>query len=703
MAIRLDTPIQFVKGVGPRRAADLSKEGIATAEDFLLYLPFRYEDRSRFRKMSDLREGETAVVFGRVALGGVYHTPRQGMAIFEAVIRDESASLILKFFNQPFLKNVIRQGEWVVAYGQARHDPFKPGRLSMHNPEFEVIDNPEGPQAHVGRITPIYRRIGTLSGKVIRQIAWDLVQQLQEKFPSWLPAAVEAGHGWPDRNSAIGALHRPSPEYASEEKLRDLNESRSPFHTRLIFEEFFLFQIGLFLARQRKKQRVKERTLTITGPIRERLKSMLPFHPTAAQKRVLREIVQDLQSSHPMNRLLQGDVGSGKTIVAAQAALVAIDNAWQVAVMAPTEILVEQHYQTFKKLFDPLGVRTAMLSRGTPKRDRVEIRRGLEGGSIHLLLGTHALIQEGVQFANLGFVIIDEQHRFGVMQRSALMEKGENVDTLIMTATPIPRSLAMTVYGDLDVSVIDQLPPGRKPVRTILKAEANREEVYQLVERQVAAGRQAYIVYPLIEESEKVSLRAVKEMSEELRGRFPHLSIGVLHGRLKPGAKEELMARFSAGEIHLLAATTVIEVGIDVPNASVMVIEHAERFGLSQLHQLRGRVGRGAKESVCVLLVDRVGSEDAWERLQIMKRSQDGFLIAEKDLEIRGPGEFAGKRQSGAPLFRHGNLLRDVKIMQLARREAAAYLQRLSDAEKNRYIAEVSRIWKTQFRLTRVG
>ncbi|MBI3940694.1 MAG: ATP-dependent DNA helicase RecG [Acidobacteria bacterium] len=702
-AVRLDTPIQYVKGVGPRRAADLSKEGIATAEDLLLYLPFRYEDRSRFKKISELRDGEAAVVLGRVEAAGLYRTARRGIAIFEAVLQDETASLILKFFNQPFLNKVIRPRDWVVAYGQVRFDLFKPGRLSIQNPEFEILDHPTGTQAHVGRITPIYTRVGTVSGKVIRQITWDLAHEIEEKIPAWLPAAVEAKGGWPDRTTAVLSLHAPPADCAAAEKLKALNDFCSPFHLRLIFEEFFVFQTGLLVARLRRKERVKERTLTITDPIRSRLKQMLPFHPTGAQKKALREIVEDLRSRHPMNRLLQGDVGSGKTIVAAQAALVAVDNGWQVAVMAPTEILVEQHFRTFGALFAPLGVKTAMLSRVTPARERSEIRRRLGDGSLNVLIGTHALLQEGVQFANLGFVIIDEQHRFGVLQRSALMEKGENVDTLIMTATPIPRSLAMTVYGDLDISLIDQMPPGRKPIRTVLKSEPSREEVYQLVEREVAAGRQAYVVYPLIEESEKINLRAVKAMSEELRRRFPHLQIGVLHGRLKPAEKEKLMTRFAAGEVNILAATTVIEVGIDMPNATVMVIEHAERFGLSQLHQLRGRVGRGAKDSICVLLVDRVGSEDAWQRLQIMARSQDGFLIAEKDLEIRGPGEFAGRRQSGAPLFRHGNLWRDMKIMQMARKEAAAYLQRLSGPERVGYISQVARIWKVHFRLTRVG
>ncbi|MBI4455752.1 MAG: ATP-dependent DNA helicase RecG [Acidobacteria bacterium] len=701
--LRLDTPIQFVKGVGPRRASDLSKERIATVEDFLLYLPFRYEDRSKFKKISELRDGEVAVVLGQVALTGIRHAQRKRLSILEVVVRDESALLGLKFFNQPFLKNIIRRGDWVVAYGEVRWDPFKPGRLSMQHAEFEIIDNPMHKQVHVGRITPIYRRIGTVSGKVIRQIEWDVQQEIDEKVPAWLPRAVEAKLGLPDRTTAVLGLHAPPLDYSKAERLKELNAFQSPFHFRLIVEEFFLFQTGLLIARQRREERIKDRKIEITDSIRERLKRMLPFHPTAAQKEVLREIVEDLQSRHPMNRLLQGDVGSGKTIVAAQAALVVVDNGWQVAVMAPTEILAEQHYRTFSKLFAPLGVNTALLSRPTSKQERSEIQKALSNRSLNLLIGTHALIQGVVQFSKLGFVIIDEQHRFGVMQRSALMGKGENVDTLIMTATPIPRSLAMTVYGDLDVSVIDQLPPGRKPIRTILKSQANREEVYELVEREIAARRQAYVVYPLIEESEKVNLRAVKTMGEELCRRFPKLRIGVLHGRLKPAEKDKLMGKFAAAQIDILAATTVVEVGIDVPNATVMVVEHAERFGLSQLHQLRGRVGRGAQESICVLLVDRVSSEDAWERLQIMKKSQDGFLIAEKDLEIRGPGEFAGTRQSGVPLFRHGNLLRDLKLMQIAREEAASYLRSLSGNERDFYVAKMGKAWQAKFQLSRVG
>lgn len=702
-AVKLETPIQFVKGVGPRRAAALDREGIKTAEDLLFYLPFRYEDRSRFKKIADLRDGDAAVVFGRVELAGSYRTPVKGMAIFEAAIQDETASLILKFFNQPFLNKVIRAGNWVVAYGEVHFDSFKPGRLSLLNPEFEIIDNPAGQQAHVGRITPIYRRIGTVTGKVIRQITWEMAREISEPITAWLPPEVEARGGWPDRTTAVRSLHSPPAEYSQPEMLTQLNECTSPFHQRLIFEEFFLFQSGLLAAGLRKKRRIKDRTLLISESIRSRLKQMLPFHPTAAQKKTLRAIIDDMRSPHPMNRLLQGDVGSGKTIVAAQAALVAVDNGWQVTVMAPTEILADQHLRTFQGLFAPLGITTAMLSRVTPASERRRIRNGLSDGSVNVLIGTHALLQSGVRFANLGLAIIDEQHRFGVLQRSALMEKGDNVDTLIMTATPIPRSLALTFYGDLDISVIDQMPPGRRPVRTVLKSQAGREEVYQLLERQVAAGRQAYIVYPLVEESEKSGLRAVKEMSEELQLRFAGLKVGVLHGRLKPTEKDRLMKRFAAGEIHILAATTVVEVGIDVPNATLMVIEHAERFGLSQLHQLRGRVGRGRADSICVLLVDRIGSADAWERLKIVQQSQDGFLIAEKDLELRGPGEFAGRRQSGAPLFRHGNLLRDIKIMQLARQEAAAYLQSLTDQEREIYLTRISQLWSTQFHLSGVG
>ncbi|HEY2930540.1 MAG TPA: ATP-dependent DNA helicase RecG [Acidobacteriota bacterium] len=701
--LKLDNQVQFLKGVGPRRASDLSREGILTVEDLLLYLPFRYEDRTSFRKISSLRDGDWAVVFGQVALAGVYRTPVRKMSIFEAVVRDDTGTLILKYFNQPFMRNVIHNGDWLVAYGQVRRDPFKSSYLAMQKPEVEIIENPESKQAHAGRITPIYRRIGSLTGKVIRQIVWDLLAQLDEELPPLVPQKVAAKWKMPERTEAVMRLHAPLEEYSRPEKLGELNEFRSPFHFRLIFEEFFLFQTGVMIAREQKKQRLKGRTLQISDSIRARLKTMLPFHPTEAQKKTLKQIVDDLKGRHPMNRLLQGDVGSGKTIVAAQTAVIAVDNGWQVAMMAPTEILAEQHYQTFRRLVAPLGVETALLTSAVSKKERTAILKSLEAGKVSLVIGTHALIQEKVNFANLGLAIIDEQQRFGVMQRSALMEKGENVDVLIMTATPIPRSLAMVQYGDLDVSVIDQLPPGRKPVRTVLKAETSREEVYNLIYRQVAAGRQAYVVYPLIEESEKIDLRAVKAMGEELRQRFRNFEVGVLHGRMKPPEKEELMEKFSTGEVQILAATTVIEVGIDVPNASLMVIEHAERFGLSQLHQLRGRVGRDARESICVLLVDRVASQEAWERLQIMKETQDGFLIAEKDLEIRGPGEFAGTRQSGVPLFRHGNLVRDRKIMELAREEARLFLQGLSGAERQQYIVNMRQVWKDRFHLSRVG
>jgi ATP-dependent DNA helicase RecG len=429
----------------------------------------------------------------------------------------------------------------------------------------------------------------------------------------------------------------------------------------------------------------------------------LPFHPTDAQKRVLKEIVDDLRSPHPMNRLLQGDVGSGKTIVAAEAALIAVDNGWQVAVMAPTELLAEQHAVTFARLLEPLGIRTALLSRATPASRRAALRRALGAGDLHLLIGTHALIQNSVEFASLGLVIIDEQHRFGVLQRSALIGKGDNVDTLIMTATPIPRSLAMTLYGDLDVSVIDQSPPGRRPIRTLLVPEAGRAEAYQLLEAQLGQGRQAYVVYPLVDESEKIDLRAVSRMADELRARFPTYKVGALHGRLKAQDKQALMSDFSSGRIQILASTTVVEVGIDVPNATVMVVEHADRFGLSQLHQLRGRVGRGADQSFCLLLSDPETSAEGWERLGILEKTADGFVIAEKDLELRGPGEFAGTRQSGVPLFRHGNLVRDIQIMRLARDEAAKHMEGLKGPEREAYAAAMGALWKTRFQLSLIG
>ncbi|HEX8179491.1 MAG TPA: ATP-dependent DNA helicase RecG [Pyrinomonadaceae bacterium] len=538
--------------------------------------------------------------------------------------------------------------------------------------EEEEATDPALAAIHVGRRVPVYRKLGEFRTKRLREIMHEVLRRLPDDvFDETLPSDLIARQQLINRADALRRIHFPTDDVA----LADYERARSPAHLRLIFEEFFwvAFAIGL-----RKSERVKEpkgAVIEVDERVRAALAEMLPFELTGAQERAVNRILDDMQSDAPMNRLLQGDVGSGKTIVALLAMLAAMENGYQAALMAPTEILAEQHARNVKRLLARSPYRTELLIGSLRAAEKRRLQAGIAAGEIEACVGTHALIQEAVQFHKLGLVVIDEQHRFGVLQRASLRERGFNPDVLVMTATPIPRSLAMTVYGELDVSVIDELPPGRTPIKTVVVGEDQRAGVYKGVEREVRGGRQAYVVYPLIEESEKMDLKDATRMFEHLRDRvFPHFTIGLLHGKMKAAEKEDVMRRFVAGEIQVLVATTVVEVGVDVPNASVMVIEHAERFGLSQLHQLRGRVGRGAQQSFCVLMTSDRQTSIAHERLGIMAETNDGFRIAEKDLELRGPGEVMGTRQSGVPTFRVGNLVRDLHILEEARREADYYL-----------------------------
>jgi ATP-dependent DNA helicase RecG len=525
---------------------------------------------------------------------------------------------------------------------------------------------------HVGRRVPVYRKLGEFRAKRLREIIYEVLQRISdEDITETLPEDLRARHNLIARADALRRIHFPTEDVP----LADYEHARSPAHLRLIFEEFFWVALALALQRGERIKEPKGAVIEITDRVRERLHSILPFTLTSAQERVIKRIFDDMQSDAPMNRLLQGDVGSGKTIVALMAMLAAMENNYQAALMAPTEILADQHARNIKRLLAQTPYRIELLIGSLRATEKRRLHHDLAAGDIHGVIGTHALIQEAVNFQKLGLVIIDEQHRFGVLQRAEIRRRGFNPDVLVMTATPIPRSLAMTAYGDLDVSVIDELPPGRTPVKTVVVGEDQRAGVYKGVEREVRAGRQVYVVYPLIEESEKMDLKDATRMYEQLRDRvFPHFSIGLLHGKMKTAEKDDVMRRFVAGEVQILVATTVIEVGVDVPNASLMIIEHAERFGLSQLHQLRGRVGRGAEQSFCVLLASDKRTSVARERLGIMEETSDGFRIAEKDLEIRGPGEVMGTRQSGLPTFRVGNLVRDVQILEEARREADYYL-----------------------------
>ncbi|MDX6694806.1 MAG: ATP-dependent helicase RecG [Blastocatellia bacterium] len=536
----------------------------------------------------------------------------------------------------------------------------------------ESGDDPSLAAIHVGRRVPVYRKLGEFRTKRLREIMHAVLGLIDDgEITETLPAELCSRQRLIDRPTAIRRIHFPT----DDATLSVYENARSPAHLRLIFEEFFWVALAIALRRGERVREKKGAVIEITDSVREDIAAVVPFQLTSAQERVVKRIFEDMQSDAPMNRLLQGDVGSGKTIVAVQAMLAAMENGYQAALMVPTEILAEQHARNVKRLLEPTGYRVELLIGSLRATEKRRLHKDLAAGDIHACIGTHALIQESVSFHKLGLVVIDEQHRFGVLQRAELRTRGYNPDVLVMTATPIPRSLAMTAYGDLDVSVIDELPPGRTPIKTVVVGEDQRSGVYKGVEREVRGGRQVYVVYPLIEESEKMDLKDATRMFEQLRDRvFPHFSIGLLHGKMKSAEKEEVMRRFVAGEIQILVATTVVEVGVDVPNASLMVIEHAERFGLSQLHQLRGRVGRGAEQSFCVLLASEKRTSVARERLGIMEETTDGFRIAEKDLEIRGPGEVMGTRQSGLPTFRIGNLVRDVQILEEARREADYYL-----------------------------
>ena len=702
----LNTPVQYVKGVGERRAAVLEKAGIETASDLLRHKPFRYEDRTNFCPIARINPESRTLIRGRVLTLGGRTTHRKRMPIFELLVSDDTATLPVKFFNQPYLSRVFKKGQEVVLYGVPRLDGYSLG-VSLVNPEFEILTAGGEDSIHSGRIVPIYRRIGALTPSQLRTILFRLLEGLRGNLPDALPEWVRSRYSFPLFEEALNQLHFPSlpPGSSKSEFLAELETGRTVVQHRLAYEEFFDFQRGLQVLKEHRRREPKERRLGITPAMRDIIKSILPFHPTGAQKRVLKEIVDDLCGPRVMSRLLQGDVGSGKTIVAVQALIVAVENGVQTVLMAPTEILAEQHFETLNRYLGEVGYSIALLTARVKGRERKAILEGLAAGEIQIAIGTHAIFQKGVSFQRLGFVVIDEQHRFGVRQRSQLQQKGDKPDTLVMTATPIPRSLALTLYGDLDLSIIDELPPGRRPVRTVLRREAERRKVYAKMRDEVRKGRQCYIVFPLVEESEKLELRAATETARQLQQTvFADLEVALIHGRQSGEEKERTMARFKQGEINVLVSTTVIEVGIDVPNASLMVIEHASRFGLSQLHQLRGRIGRGRDKSYCVLLAGRGVSAEARERLRIMQQTNDGFRIAEKDLELRGPGDFVGTKQSGIPQFRFANLVRDRPWLERAQVDAQEWLERALEAgSSEKDFGELAGEWERRFGLFRVG
>ena len=700
----LQTPLQFLKGVGPRRAADLQRVGLATVEDLLYRFPLRYEDRGNLQPIASLKAGQQVAISGRVQSSGVRPTRRPGFRIFEALVGDASGSILAAWINQPFLRDILRRDVHIILFGMVEARP----RLQLTNPDYEIIDgadedseagrSEEGETVHIGRIVPVYEKAGSMTPKMQRRLVFEVVSQLPEEVPDPFPAYMRERLGLPDRRTALVETHFPPPHTPPDR----LNAFRTPAQVRVIFEEFFLFQLGMLMRKRSAARESKPRVVRVDDRIRESARSILPYKLTEGQRGALKEIVEDMQRPTPMNRLLQGDVGAGKTIVALLAAVVAMENGLQVAFMAPTEILAEQHFLGLRRLLEHSRFRVELMTGGTAGLRRRDLLSRLAAGDIHLIVGTHALVQGTVRFNSLGLAIIDEQHRFGVVQRATLREKGLMPDVLVMTATPIPRTLALTVYSDLDVSVIRDMPPGRRPVSTLVKPDSRREDVYALVRKQLDEGRQAYVVYPLIEESEKIDLKAATEMADTLaQDVFPEFRVALLHGRMKQDAKDRVMRAFAAGEIHVLVSTTVIEVGIDVPNATVMVIEHAERFGLAQLHQLRGRVGRGAYQSHCILLYQYAISKQGKARLQALADTTNGFEIAERDLALRGPGDFFGTRQSGLPTLRTGDLLRDHALMEQARDEAARFLDTHTlDAP---LMDRMKAAWPTRFGLMDIG
>jgi len=674
--------------------------GLSTIEDLLYRFPIRYEDRGHLQPIASLKPGQQVSIAGRIQGSRLRTTRRPGFKIFEAVVGDSSGSVRAVWMNQSFLQDVLRPQQNVVLFGLVEARPA----IQLINPDYEIIDELDGVPdqeavtVHTGRIVPVYEKAGAMTPKMQRRVVFDVLHRLPKDLPDPFPSDVSDRLGLPSRHTALTDVHFPP----AETSIAQLNEFRTPAQVRLIFEEFFLFQLGILMRRRSAGREQKPVRVKVDDRIRESAKKILPFRLTGGQRSALKEIVDDMQRPQPMNRLLQGDVGAGKTIVALLAALVAMENRLQVAFMAPTEILAEQHFLSLRKLLEQSRFHVELLTGTAAALRRRDVLARLAAGDIHLIVGTHALVQGGVNFHSLGLVIIDEQHRFGVMQRATLRAKGLHPDVLVMTATPIPRTLALTVYGDLDVSVMRDMPPGRRAIETIVKPESRRDDVYLLVRTQLDAGRQAYVVYPLIEDSEKVDLKAATAMADHLaQDVFPEYRVALLHGRMKQDAKDRVMRAFAAGEIQLLVSTTVIEVGIDVSNATVMVIEHAERFGLSQLHQLRGRVGRGAHQSHCVLLYQYPISQLGKDRLAALAATNDGFEIAERDLQLRGPGDFFGTRQSGLPTLRTGDLVRDHSLMEKARAEAVRYLE--SSATTPTMLESLRQTWPTRFGLMDVG
>ncbi|MDA8239105.1 MAG: ATP-dependent DNA helicase RecG [Nitrospiraceae bacterium] len=654
-----DLPVQRIKGIGPRRAALFGRIGVRTVRDALYYLPRRYEDRSLIRAISDIREGCAETVRGRIISCGPVAARGRRLRIFEVLANDGTGTIKGRWFNQSFMQRNLKAGQDVLLCGEAKRDPYFGAGFVMDGPEYETVSEDADFLIHTNRVVPLYRLTEGISQKQLRKIMFGIVEQYAGGLAEPLPPEIIERHGLPPLCETIKALHFPE-----ECDIGDWNEGKSIYHKRLAFEELFVFALGMAAFRKGRGQ--SGYSFRCEGRLRKRLQEGLSFELTNAQKRALQEILRDMRRPAPMSRLLQGDVGCGKTVVTFAAMLDAVECGFQTAFMAPTEILAEQHYRNICKMAEGSGVKVALISGGP--RDRQLDR--IASGEIPVVVGTHALMQESVVFRNLAFVVIDEQHKFGVTQRGNLRKKGLNPDLLVMTATPIPRSLALTLYGDLDYSVIDEMPAGRRPVLTKVFMPDQKKEIYGILEEEIKKGRQVYVVYPVIEESEKIDLRAAVEGKSAFERTFPGFRVGLLHGRMAAADREEVMSAFRRGDLDILVSTTVVEVGVDVPNATVMIVVHAERFGLAQLHQLRGRVGRGGDRSYCLLVAYGPLGEDAGRRLDVMVHTNDGFSIAQEDLAIRGPGEFWGTLQSGMSGFKVADLIRDLQLIEKAKQEA---------------------------------
>jgi len=703
----LQTQIQFIKGVGPKLTELLSKRGVTTVEDALYLLPHRYEDRRSVQSVARLHPGVTEVFSGKVISADATST-KGGRRFFQVIVADDTGSVTLKWFNgnPTFMKRVWKVGRCGLFIGEVSQFGYQ---REVHHPEVEWLEDGKGiaeilaaDPVNFGRIVPVYPLTEGLSQKVMRRVMKEVVDGYLPFVQELIPDHILDPLNMPGLRQALKEVHLPAADLA----LDTLNEGQAPAHRALAFDEFFFWELGLAL---KKRGVALEEGISfhVNHRYTKQLVRLLPFELTGAQRRVLSEIKNDMMAPHPMHRLVQGDVGCGKTLVALMAALVAVENEYQVAIMAPTEILAEQHWLTIHRWCAELGIDCVLLTAAMKGKNKGEALARVADGRAQIVIGTHAVIQEKVEFARLGLGIIDEQHRFGVLQRGILKKKGLNPDILVMTATPIPRTLAMTLFGDLSLSVIDELPPGRSPVKTQIFFESRRAQAYDIVRDEVSRGHQVYVIYPLVEETEKSDLKAAAQMADLLDQQvFPELRVGLLHGRMSPEEKEAVMSAFKARNVDILVATTVIEVGIDVPNATLMIIEHAERFGLSQLHQLRGRVGRGHAKSRCILLTPGRLSEDGEKRLKVMESTSDGFRIAEADLEIRGPGDFLGTRQSGMPDFRVANILRDGALLEHARQAADNLLEsdvELSAPEHVTLREELLRRWGHRLEIAAIG